>query len=88
MHNILNSENFKISFNNEELMRRYMKVKNMKIEDEWSRVKNMKNSEEYKKYLTGFGGGVVEQLGDEIDRIEDNIKDICPEVKHVDLEIL
>lgn len=34
------------------------------------------------------GAGVINLLGEEVDRIEQRIQDIAPEVRHVDLEIL
>lgn len=51
-------------------------------------IQQMKSPEELDAYLIKFGSGVVEHLGDEIDRIEENIKDMAPEVKHVDLEVM
>ena len=77
-----------ISFNSHELTRRYITLKELDMHNELGTIKGFESARQLEAYLVQFSGGVVEQLGDEIDRIEDNIKDVVPEVKHVDLEVL
>lgn len=76
-----------VSFNGQEISRKYLKLKEVDLEKELVRLKKIERASELQIYLTRYGAGVVEQLADEIDRIEDNIKDTVPEVKHVDLEV-
>ena len=39
-------------------------------------------------FLALFGDGLVERLGDEIDRIEEVVLEHIPEARHVDIEVL
>ena len=77
-----------ISFNHPELSRRYMQYNDIDLDHELKYLQSLKHPGELNDYLTKFGGGIVDQLGDEIDRIEQNIMNAAPEVKHVDLEVL
>jgi solute carrier family 30 (zinc transporter), member 9 len=38
-------------------------------------------------FLVEYGAGLIEHLGDEIDRIENEIKKLNPQVRHIDLEV-
>ena len=44
------------------------------------------SAEAMEQYLVGFGEHIVQALGDEIDRIEEQIQEEVPGAKHVDLE--
>lgn len=43
---------------------------------ELKKIKQFESPQHLNDYLATFGGGIVEQVGDEIDRIEENIK-VC-----------
>jgi hypothetical protein len=55
-------------------MNRYILLKEINMKTELTKVKEFDKPQQLHDYLAGFSGGVVEQLGDEIDRIEENIK--------------
>lgn len=76
-----------VAFNGQELTRRHLRLKEVDLAWELTQIKKFKQPQELQAYLTSFGAGVVEQLADEIDRLEDNIKSTVPEVKHVDIEV-
>lgn len=65
-----------------------MKLQRIDTAQELYKVQTFQSPLEFEQYLVKFGGGIVDQLGDEIDRIEDNIVSMAPEVKHVDLEVM
>ena len=48
----------------------------------------MKRTSDIELFLLLFGDGLVQMLGDEIDRIEEIVRDHIPEAKHVDIEVL
>ena len=75
-------------FNNQKLVQRYMTLQRLDPARELQAIQSFKSAAELEQYLVRFGGGLVDQLGDEIDRIEDNIMGMAPEVKHVDLEVM
>lgn len=45
-----------------------------------------RSPDELHRYLVTYGEHMVEALGDEIDRLEEKIRAVVPEAKHVDLE--
>jgi len=51
-----------------------------------TQIKNAKTDEELKAALITYGSIVVSALGDEVDRIEEIIKQEIPEARYVDLE--
>lgn len=63
-----------IAVNSTELVNRYILLKEINMRTELSKVQQLKKPRELHEYLSSFSGGVVEQLGDEIDRIEENVK--------------
>ncbi|KAI3642497.1 hypothetical protein MP228_008593 [Amoeboaphelidium protococcarum] len=77
-----------VQFNSVEVTRRYIMNNEIDLNSELQKVKSFDKAEQLESYLTQFGGNVIEHLGDEIDRIEENIKDNVPEVKHVDIEVM
>ena len=54
---------------------------------ELQKLKDMDEGE-FEIWLVGYTNGVVEQVGDEIDRIEEIVRGAVPDVKHVDLEVM
>ena len=61
------------------------KIGAQKLLDEALRIVSEKDVE---TFVMKHGAGVVNVLGEEVDRIEQDIKRVAPEVRHVDLEIL
>ena len=77
-----------VLFNNQKLVQRYMTLQRLDPGRELQAIQSFKSAAELEQYLVRFGGGLVDQLGDEIDRIVDNIMGMAPEVKHVHLEVM
>ena len=53
-----------------------------------SEIQSVKDEQELSKFLIKHGEQIVDCLGAEVDRIEKNLKEKHPEVRHVDLEVL
>ncbi|KAJ3300547.1 hypothetical protein HK104_010489 [Borealophlyctis nickersoniae] len=78
-----------ILFDGEEVTRRYIAtIPTEQFVAECDKLRGFKTHREVEDWLVKMGGGVVNTLGSEVDRIEDKIKSQRPEVKHIDLEIL
>jgi zinc transporter 9 len=77
-----------MSFNHPNLVAQYLREKDINMEKELQKIKTFESGRQLHEHYVQFGGGIIEQLGDEIDRIEDNIRRVTPEVKHVDLEVM
>lgn len=73
-----------INFNGWIIAEKYM---DEKIDIEEAKGK-LRRSSDIELFLLLFGDGLVQKLGDEIDRIEEIIRDHIPEAKHVDIEVL
>eukprot|EP00939_MAST-03C_sp_MAST-3C-sp1_P003894 g3894.t1 len=73
-----------INFNGWRLAEKYM---NEKVDIEEAKGK-LQTSSDIELFLLLFGDGLVQQIGDEIDRIEEVIRSHVPEAKHVDIEVL
>ena len=52
---------------------------------EWEEVKTVEQCEEF---MLKHGENIVDLLGAEVDRIENELKQKHPQVRHVDLEVL
>ncbi|KAJ3363451.1 hypothetical protein GGF32_004151 [Allomyces javanicus] len=63
-------------------------LRDVDMETEWAKVQALGSKDELEVYLRGHGQKVVDQLAEEVDRLEIRIKKTVPEVKHCDLEIL
>jgi zinc transporter 9 len=74
-----------IAFNGEEIAKRALLRKNVDIKALYT---ELNSPEKLEKYLLSFGDDAVDQLGFEVDRIEEEVKKKIPEMKfvHVDLE--
>ena len=70
-----------VTFNGRELARRLLSVRN--LDATWSSLRNARDLE---RVLIEFGGEVTAAIGDEVDRIEEELSEAAPEARHVDLE--
>lgn len=75
-----------INFDGREITRRHLSRKDLpKLLKE---VHDVQSPEELERFMLDHGEQIIDTLGQEVDRIERNIKKQSPEVRHVDLEIL
>ena len=75
-----------IDFDGRELARSYLVRQNMPALLE--EVKMIDTEAELEVFLLKHGEQMVDCMGAEVDRIEKNLKENHPEVRHVDLEVL
>jgi len=73
-----------INFNGWRIAEKYIENK-IDISDAKGKLRR---SSDIELFLLLFGDGLVQMLGDEIDRIEEIVRDHIPEAKHVDIEVL
>lgn len=71
-----------IDFDGAELARRYLAD-----HDPTEVLRRVTGDDELRAFLTAYTEHVVERLGDEIDRIEEDIQRERPRVRHIDLEV-
>lgn len=69
-----------------ELAKYYLQKNNMPLllKD----VQQIQDEAELELFLLKHGENIVDCLGEQVDRIEKHLKQMHPEVKHVDLEVL
>ena len=91
-----------INFNGSEITRRYIQraqaelptsttvatTSNNFMTQELEILASLKTEKELEEFLVRHGRGVIDQLGREVDRIENEMIKTNPKLKHVDLEIL
>ena len=70
-----------VTFDGRELARRLLATKN--VDGTWARLRS---AEDLRRLLIEFGGQVTDAIGDEVDRIEEDLAEVAPETRHVDLE--
>jgi len=70
-----------LEFDGEEVARRY--VATLDLDDTWSKVHS---AEDLERFLVDFGDHLSEVLGDEVDRIEERLREVDPDARDVDLE--
>ncbi len=58
------------------------------IKDILTEVKSLETEADLELFMLTHGENIVDCLGEQVDRIERNLKTVHPEVKHVDLEVL
>jgi len=75
-----------VDFDGRELARAYLSKQN--INDIMITMQQVKTKQQAEDFLLLHGEQIVDCLGQEVDRIESNIKTLHPEVRHVDLEVL
>lgn len=51
-------------------------------------VEKIKTEEDLEKFLLNHGENIVDCLGEQVDRIERELKELHPEIHYVDLEVL
>ena len=54
-----------------------------RLEEDYSKITN---KEEFQEYLLNFGDEVVDRVGKEVNKIENEIQTLNPDIKHIDLE--
>jgi hypothetical protein len=74
-----------VLFNGEEVTRRYLAENPKLVQDAF---KNIQSDKDLHQFVVSQGGRIISSLGKEVDRIELDLKNKAPEVKHCDLEIL
>ncbi|XP_023336602.1 zinc transporter 9, partial [Eurytemora carolleeae] len=75
-----------IDFDGRALARSYLQKQN--IQEILRSIKSVQNEKDAEEFLLKHGENIVDCLGQEVDRIEKNLKTKHPEVRHVDLEVL
>lgn len=70
-----------IQFDGEAVARRFLITQD--LQTIWERINT---EEELRAFLIQYGDHIIEALGDEIDRLEDKVRRVAPEIQHVDLE--
>lgn len=78
-----------VLFRGDQVTRRYIgRMNKESLKEELVKCQSMKTEKEFEEWLVSHGSGVICALGQEVDRIELELKAKVPEVKHCDLEIL
>jgi len=75
-----------VDFDGRELARAYLSKQN--LNNIVTTMQQVKTKQQAEDFLLLHGEQIVDCLGQEVDRIESNIKTQHPEVRHVDLEVL
>lgn len=70
-----------VTFDGRELARRLLATRN--VDAAWT---HLRGPEDLRRLLVEFGGQVTDAIGDEVDRIEEDLADVAPETRHVDIE--
>jgi len=55
--------------------------------DSESLLSSLETSEQLDEFLIEYGAGLVEFIGDEVDRLEESIRQHNPKIRHIDLEV-
>jgi zinc transporter 9 len=69
-----------------ELARYYLSKRN--LTGLVAEVDKIKTEEDLEKFLLDHGENIVDCLGEQVDRIERELKELHPEIRYVDLEVL
>eukprot|EP01134_Creolimax_fragrantissima_P003360 CFRG3360T1 len=75
-----------IDFNGGIITKKYLT--NLDLDSLMKQMNKIQTTAEAESFLLKHGSGVLNILGEEVDRIELKIQTVAPEVRHVDLEIL
>lgn len=75
-----------VQFDGKAVAGKYLRTIDMNLE--LQKIKKLQNNLELEEYLKSHGQKVVDQVAEEVDRIEIKIKKTVPEVRHCDLEII
>ncbi len=71
-----------VEFHGEEIAQRHLEAYD--LARTWE---DLSSAEDLRALLLRFGDGVVEALGDEVDRLEDRLREADPDARQVDLEV-
>jgi zinc transporter 9 len=71
-----------VEFHGEELARRHLT--SYDLPEIWQ---GLSGPEELEELLIRFGDGLIEALGDEVDRLEQKLREADPDARQVDLEV-
>ncbi|XP_064200341.1 proton-coupled zinc antiporter SLC30A9, mitochondrial isoform X1 [Anguilla rostrata] len=84
----LNKVRFKaeVDFDGRVVTRAYLEKQD--IDQILSEIQQVKTAEELENFMLKHGENIIDMLGAEVDRLEKELKQRNPEVRHVDLEIL
>ncbi|KAJ3318718.1 hypothetical protein HDU76_000746 [Blyttiomyces sp. JEL0837] len=63
-----------VLFKGDEVTRRYISNNKERMKEELQKLQTLKSEEELEEWLVGHGAEIVSQLGDEVDRIELELK--------------
>ncbi|KAJ1366130.1 hypothetical protein KIN20_026727 [Parelaphostrongylus tenuis] len=74
-----------LDFNGREITRVYLH-QNVDIPSLLKEVRALKDEKELEEFMEKHGEKIIDRLGDEIDRIEEEITKKHPDIRHVDLE--
>ena len=69
-----------------ELARYYLSQRDIK--SIMKEIKNIQCDEDLELFMLKHGENIVDCLGEQVDRIEKELKNQHPELRHVDLEVL
>uniref|UniRef100_A0AAQ4QYV4 Proton-coupled zinc antiporter SLC30A9, mitochondrial n=1 Tax=Gasterosteus aculeatus aculeatus TaxID=481459 RepID=A0AAQ4QYV4_GASAC len=75
-----------VDFDGRVVTRSYLEKQD--IDQLLNEIQQVKNPEELESFMLKHGENVIDTLGAEVDRLEKELKQRNPEVRHVDLEIL
>ncbi|XP_033116826.1 zinc transporter 9-like [Anneissia japonica] len=75
-----------VDFDGQEVTRSYLDHQD--IESMLQDMKKFETLEQLEQFMLRHGENIIDNLGMEVDRIEKEIKNVNPDVRHVDLEIL
>ena len=87
---ILQNCNFRykaeVDVDGRELARYYLSQRDIK--SIMKEIKNIQSDEDLELFMLKHGENIVDCLGEQVDRIEKELKNQHPELRHVDLEVL
>ena len=69
-----------------ELARYYLSKRN--LTSLMAEIEKIKAEEDLERFLLNHGENIVDCLGEQVDRIERELKELHPEIRYVDLEVL
>ena len=74
-------------FDGREITSAYLSSK-IDLESVLQEAKAINDLKTLEQFMLVHGEGVIDQLGEEVDRLEKKLRDKHPNVRHVDLEVL
>lgn len=74
-----------IEYNGQEITRRYLQ-ENCDVPAMYQQVKESKSQREFEEFMMNHGDRLIDKVGDEVDRLEQKVREKYPEIRHMDLE--